>query len=245
MKKGKLKLQNTQAKDYQTISITSRFGIDLLPSPSFEELSSAKKRLINTIWEKEQKRRGGLLYEGTILSAAAYDKNKLSGYFVPYKYFLAQMCDPSLKQDLKILPVSVSGITLTVNNILVAMRASWLTQEPDRFELAPSGGIRPPSKGQPIDLKEQILYELVEEIHIEESSVKKIKFFALVRDMKNDGIELCAEILLKSPVILSSTSEYTQVLSLPKEEVSNFAKTHSVDFVPLSLHLLKLRKLSR
>jgi hypothetical protein len=230
-------------KDYQTTQMNGRFTIDVQPSPSFQELSDVKKRLIQTIWNQEQKRRGGMLHEGAILSAVAYDDKKLTGHFVPYKYFLAQLCDPSLKPDLKIVPVSMSAITLVNDNIVLARRAMWVSQHPDRFELAPAGGVSLPPAGQSgVDLKEQLLSELVEEVGAERGQVKGVKFFTLIRDLKADAIELCAEIQLKPCTILSSSPEYTQIMTIPLEEITAFAKAHAIDFVPLSLVLLQLRK---
>lgn len=234
-------------KDYHTLKINSKFAIKLTPSSSYDDLAPSKKRLIQTIWEQEQKRRGGKLHEGAILSALAFDQKSLTGQFVPYKYFLAQLFDPSLKQDLKIVPVSLSGLTCIGDNLIVAKRAWWVAEYPDCFELAPSGGIRPPNADQGyVDMKSQILSELEDEVGIQSDFVKNVRFFSLVRDYKSDGIELIARIVVKSCAILSSSSEYAQVLTIPFSEMANFAASHAKEFVPLSLmlcHAHNLRKL--
>lgn len=232
------------SKDYQALKINSKFVIHLTPSSSYDDLSASKKRLIQTIWEQEQKRRGGKLHEGAILSAVAYDHKSLTGQFVPYKYYLAQLFDPSLKRDLKIVPVSLSGLTFVGDNLIVAKRAWWVAQYPDCYELAPSGGIRPPNAEQGyVDMKGQILNELEDEVGIESSLVKSVHFFSLVRDYKSDGVELVAKIVVKPCAILSSSSEYAQVITVPVSEMANFAASHAKEFVPLSLEMLHLRKL--
>lgn len=233
-----------RSKDYHTLKINSKFAIHLTPSSSYDDLSPSKKRLIQTIWEQEQKRRGGKLHEGAILSAIAYDNKSLTGQFVPYKYFLAQLFDPSLKRDLKIIPVSLSGLTQVGDNLIIAKRAWWVAQFPDCYELAPSGGVRPPNADQGyVDMKGQLLSELEDEVGIEPSFVKSVSFFSLVRDYKSDGIELIAKILVKPSAILSSSSEYAQVITVPLSEVESFAESHAKEFVPLSLEMLHLRKL--
>lgn len=242
--KIKEKMQHSSSRDYQALKINSKFAIHLIPSSSYDELSAAKKRLIQTIWEQEQKRRSGKLHEGAILSAIAYDNKSLTGQFVPYKYFLAQLFDPSLKRDLKIVPVSLSGFTLVGENLIVAKRAWWVAEYPERYELAPSGGIRPPNAEQGyVDMKGQILSELEDEVGIEPSFVKSVRFFSLVRDNKSDGVELLAKIVVKPTAILSSSREYNQIITVPLTEVENFAESHAKEFVPLSLEMLRLRKL--
>ena len=230
---------------YGTIVINSKFSIELQPSTSYSFLSDAKKSLIQTIWEQEQKRRDGKLHEGAILSVISYDSSSLVGQFVPYKYYLAQSCDPSLKPDLKIVPVSLCGMTLIGDDIIIAKRAPWVSQYPNFYELAPSGGVRPPGRDlDAVNLKIQLLDELKEEIGMDDSHVKSVKFFSLVHDEKEDTIELCAEIRLKpSKLILTSTSEYSQVITVPCQELESFVKDHHQDFVPLSLLLLKLKNL--
>lgn len=244
VKKQRAPVETESDKDYQTFRIHPTFQIELHPSPSYETLSDVKKRLIHAIWEKEQKRRKGALVEGLILNAISLDHKKLVGQFVPYKYLLAQLSDPSLKSDLNIVPVSMSGITFFFESLVFARRADWVAQYPYCIELAPSGGIRPPAPAAlEVDLKLQILEELSDEIGVEKGYVKRVKFFAAVRDLKNDAVELCAEIKLKPYAIFSSSCEYTQVLTVPCSEIKTFVKIHGKEFVPFSLTLLKLRKL--
>lgn len=246
VKKQRKSVWKKVSKGIEAIAISSRFSIEILPSPSFDALSEAKKRLIDTIWDQEQKRKGGRLFNGMILSAQEYTEKKLTGFFVPYKYFLAQACDPSLKPSLKILPVSLSGLTFAGNALVVAKRASWVTQYPEQYELAPSGGVtEPPFEKDSIDIKAQLLDELNEEVGIDRALVKKIKFFALVRDFQGDAVELVAEIEAKPFSLQSSTGEYAQIMTVPLTELQPFVETHKDQFVPLSLALLKLRELIR
>lgn len=231
--------------DHEAHDISSKFSIYLKPSVSYLELTDAKRRLINTIWDKEQQRREKKLHEGLILSAISYDTHGLYGQFVPYRYYLAQICDPSLKTDLKIVPVSINGMTYVGENLIVAKRACWVTQHPKKYELAPSGGVHPPPPNlHRVDIKGQLLEELIEEIGIVHNEVKSIKYFSLIRDRKEDLIEICAEIRLKSPTVtLASSSEYPQIMTIPCQELEAFIKNHHEEFVPLSLTLLKVKKI--
>lgn len=233
-------------KGIEAVAINSRFVIEVLPSPSFEHLSESQKSLIDTIWEQEQKRKSGRLFNGMILSAQEYSEKKLTGHFVPYKYFLAQTCDPSLKPALKILPVSLSALTIAGGSVVLAKRSSWVTQYPDHYELAPSGGVTEPAfEKETIDIKGQIIDELNEEVGIDRTLVKKIKFFALIRDFQSEAVELIADIEASPYSLQSSTGEYAQIMTIPLSELAAFVEVHRNEFVPLSLAILKLRELIR
>lgn len=229
-------------KHFEAIPLSPRFAISLEPTPTFDHLSDSKKRLIDTIWDQEQRRKAGRLFNGMLLSAITFNEKKLTGYFVPYKYFLAQVCDPSLKPDLNILPVSLSALTVADDSIVLAKRASWVTQYPDAYELAPSGGVTQQQfDDSEIDIKGQLLEELHEEVGIDRQLVKKLKFFCMVRDHHADAVELIAEIQVKPFSYQSSTGEYAQIMTLPISEIPTFVAAHRADFVPLSLAILKLR----
>lgn len=230
---------------FRAVPINSKFHITLQPSISFSDLEENKKHLIQTIWDEEQKRRNGKLHEGVILSALSYDHKSLHGQFVPYKYYLAQYVNPSLKADLKIVPVALSGMTFMGDDLVIAKRADWVTQFANLYELAPSGGVHLPSGDEgSIDMKQQLLGELQEEIGISEKLVKSVKFFGLLHDTEEDSLELAAEIRLRSSgLILSSSSEYPQVMTVPHSELQSFVKEKEGQISLLSLALLKMRKL--
>lgn len=222
-------------EDYQIYPISSNFMIQLESEET--KVSETSKGLIEAIWEKK----GSKLHEGLILSAHTYDSKGLKGQFVPYKNYYAQVQDPSLRADLKIVPVSINGITFMQDQLILGRRAPWVAQYPGRYELAPSGGIR---FSEPIDLKSQLLEELAEETGIGNKEVKNVKFFAMIHHCNEEDIELCAEIQLGTPsLILSSSNEYTQVMAISCEEVTSFVKKFKEQFVPLSLILMKLKKL--
>lgn len=230
---------------FESFPIAPSFSIETTPLNEPLNLKESKKRLIETIWQHEQKRRNGKLHEGYILSASSFDSKKLIGNFAPYKHFLAEYVDPSLKADLNITPVSMSAITFSGENIIIGKRADWVAEYPMRFELAPSGGINNETLDEEgnVDLKAQLIQELEDETGIPKSGVKKVKFFALIKDHLRGSIELVATIELKTITVLSSTNEYSQLISLPKEEIKGFVELHKENFVPLSLELLKLQNL--
>jgi len=228
--------------DYQTIEIKNQFKVELSSRQRKIRLSDEKVALIEKIWQQELKLKAAL-YNGQMLSALSYDSKNLIGTFLPYKLFLAQLRKPALKSVLKIAPVSISGLTLLGENVVIGKRAHFVTQFPNCYELAPSGGIEKEFVvDHEVDLAGQIKKELFEEIGVDAKKVKTIRFFALVHDKKTDVIDLCALIKIQPFVIQSRLEEYSQIMTIPKKELPQFVKQYKEDFVPLSILILQLKR---
>ncbi|MGK5595065.1 MAG: hypothetical protein ACSNEK_06885 [Parachlamydiaceae bacterium] len=227
---------------YQTLKIKSQYRVEVVDPLEELQLSDDVEEHIERIWRNELVNRN--LFNGSLLSALAYNKDQLTGIFVPYKYFIAQLRDPSLKPILNITPVSISGMTLFEDHVIFAKRSSYVTQLPHCYELAPSGSIDNEFlEGNQINLVEQIKKELFEEVGIEPKRVKTIKFFALIYDEAVQSIDLCAEIKVLPYSLNSHSWEYSQVITIPKNELVEFTTLSEVKFVPLSLLMLEQRKL--
>lgn len=227
---------------YQTLKIKSQYKVEVVDPLEEWQLSDEVQAHIERIWRAELVTRN--LFNGSLLSALAYNKDQLTGIFVPYKYFIAQLRDPSLRSILKITPVSISGMTLFEDHVIFAKRSPYVTQFPHCYELAPSGSIDNEFlEGSQINLAEQIKKELYEEVGIEPKRVKTIKFFALIYDEGLQSIDLCAEIKAVPYSLHSHSWEYSQVITIPKSELAGFTKLDEARFVPLSLLMLEQRKL--
>ncbi|KAF3362078.1 hypothetical protein PHSC3_001389 [Chlamydiales bacterium STE3] len=227
---------------YQTLKIKSHYQVEILDTLETVSLPEELEERIERIWRAELIGRD--LFNGYLLSAVAYDKERLTGVFVPYKLFIAQLRDPSLKPILKIIPVSISGLTILGNNVLFAKRSSYVTQFRYHYELAPSGSIDNFFlEGSQINLREQLKKELREEIGVDSKRVKSVKFFALIYDKELESIDLCAEIRINPYAMQSHSWEYSQVITVPKDELAHFVKIDGEHFVPLSLSILRQRKL--
>lgn len=227
--------------DYQTLKIKSLYEVEIVEYQEENTLSDEVKERIDSIWQEESQ--AGNLFNGPFLSAISFDHQKLKGMFVPYKNFIAQLRDPSLKPYLKITPVSISGLTLLGENIVFAKRSSYVTQFQNYYELAPSGGIDADCvEENMVNLRSQVKKELQEELGVSPRKVKAIKFFALIYDKRLESIDLCAEIHIHPFALHAQTWEYSQVMTVPASEVSNFVKMKNEQFVPLSLVMLHFRK---
>ena len=227
--------------DYQTLQIKNQFSIERVNSQEEIKLSDAVKTHIDQLWQIESSKRH--LFNGAFLSALSFDTRQLKDTFVPYKYFIAQLKDPSLKPLLKITPVSISGLTLIGENVVFAKRSPYVTQFQNYYELAPSGGIDNEFvEGNQVNMRDQLKRELEEELGVSSRQVKNIKFFALIYDQELESIDLCAEIHINSFTMHTRTLEYSQIMTVPCGELANFVSMEDERFVPLSLLILHLRK---
>lgn len=235
-------MHSTLIENYQTITIKNTYEVEVIDFPSKIKLSDDKLMLIDQIWQEECRKRP--LFNGQFLSALSYDGNKLIGAFLPYKFYLAQMRHPDLKAALQIIPVSVSGLTFHGDSVMIGRRGAKVTDYPDYYELSPSGSIDPKcvEEGK-VSLNMQIANELFEETGINSRRVKSIRFFSLAYEKKLQQIDLLAEIKVRPFSLQPFSGEYSQLMTIPKNELKEFVKHRKEQFVPLSILMLKMKKL--
>ncbi len=228
--------------NYQSFPIDNSFKIQLYPHSHEIELTDEDKQRIEKVWQNEIAQRP-TLYNGKILNVVEFDISKVLGFFVDYKYLLAQVRDPELQKVLNIIPACVSGVAYSGNKILFAKRSSAVTQSPHAFECVPSGGIDTQgTKEGEIDIYKQFQQELEEESGIKK--IKAYKYFELVYSPEESIFEICAQIELdpqEANKLPSPNAEYTEFIWVDKREIPTFCKDRT--FVPLSLHMLRTLKL--
>lgn len=230
--------------NYQSFPIDNSFRIELYPLSQEIQISDEDKQKIEIIWQNEKSKRPSL-YNGKILSVVEFDISRVVGYFVEYKYLLAQVREPDLQKALNIIPACVSGVTYAGNKILFAKRSAEVTQSPHAFECVPSGGIDTQgTKEGEIDILIQFQQELEEESGL--TQIQSCKFFELIYSPQEPIFEICAEIELdpqEATKLPSRNIEYTEFIWVDKEDVPAFCNDPNRSFVPLSLHMLRTLKL--
>lgn len=227
--------------NYQTIKISPKISLKSIPPRGFL-LSDYQKTEIDTIWRQEQGVRSTKLFNGRMFNLIELKDEEIVGEFIEYKYYLAQLRNPSYVEVLRILPVCISGITMAGDKVLIGQRSDKVMQYPEYYETVPSGGIDDSTQThESINLTRQFEKELWEETKISVTEIKKIELFSLIFDPDNNLYELCAQIqvnysCLKEPI--ESNEEYTKFQWLNKHELKSLIQI-SNNFVPLSLSLLK------
>lgn len=230
--------------NYQTFKITSKFAVVAVDASRKMELSDDDRRLVESIWESELKRSQGHLFNGKLLSMLTWDDLHLVGEFVEYKYYIAQLRAPELKNKLQIRPVSISGMTYAADKILIGLRSETVFQHPLWYELAPSGGVDAGmvSEGR-VDILKQFEIELIEETGLQPSDIQSIDPFALIYDEQSHSFEIGAAIQIQ-PVragISAASDEYVRFFWIAEKDLSPFIAQHRSKIIPLSLHLLSLK----
>jgi hypothetical protein len=145
--------------------------------------------------------------------------------------------DPSL--DTPFVPLAVSGICENgVDQVLIGRRLNVLEYR-GYLEFVPSGGINGISPGVvTLDYSNQLKEEFVQETGLDIGSISIMKPLGLVKDFKNQVVDICCLIEVDTPSgeVLQSTLEY--------EELSwiELSAVESETFVPTSIALLNLFK---
>lgn len=227
-------------QDFRSLTVTPQFQI--VSTDDVLEVPGPVQARVDAIWEEEEQRLGEGLFDGQLLSATAVDASRLVGRFVSYRYFLAQLCDPSLSDVLDIHAVAVTGVTWDCKDrLLVGQRAHKVTQHPDMYELAPSGGIDPSTcSGGVIDYCSQILQELQEEATVTAAHVIAVKPWQLVYECSRSIWELALEVQLSGEAVpLYNPAEYRKLLWIARSDIAAFLKEYHEQVVPLTAYVCR------
>jgi hypothetical protein len=210
------------------------------------------ERRIESIWCAEQARRSTPMFNGELFSLLTQSRDRLTGRFVEYRWFVAQQRAPELFEHLRVRPLAVSGLLVGPDGVVFGERSMSSTQDPGRWELAPSGGLdRSCLRGDgSVDCVAKLLEELVEETGCPATAVTACEPFVLVEDVESRvfdiGVALRTE--LRGPEIVkrhrdSSNREYTALELVPLAELADFVTRRSSGLVDISRALLAARGL--
>jgi hypothetical protein len=235
--------------EYQKIAMPPGFVVEVNPYPAGFDLTEYEKLDIDGIWRRESDARASKIFNGEFLNFVSLEPGRLVGEFVEYKFLLAQLRDPELKEKLQIRPVSVSAITLAGEKVLFGKRSEHVTTDKGAYETVPSGGIDSRSlvDGK-IDLHRQFTDELWEETGISVTDVKNAAPFALIYDALRNSYEICGEILVNYNILkeeLPPNEEYDSLTWVSKSDLQTFVAKHQKEILPFSIFLLKEKRLLR
>lgn len=125
---------------------------------------------VETLWQEERAQRGGALFEGRLFSLGRTSGSHLEVWEAPYRWWVAQRRQPSLRALLRVHPLAVTGICHLAGGYVLAQRSARTTQDPGLWEFAPAGGVADLCRGPPpvILAERQVLAELHEELNLDE-----------------------------------------------------------------------------
>lgn len=231
----------------QKLSAASKFTVTL------SEVSSTKlpddlESEVDTLWRREQERRGKAIFNGRILSALDSTSQGIQCRVVEYRHLIAQRIRPVLYEVLRVRPVAVSGLFECADGVVFGKRGGTLTQDSGLWELVPSGGLGPDEVvlGGEIDYRSQIMTELYEEIGIDADAVSSVSPFCLVDDLDSHVLDIgiAMHSALSSDAVLrmhgaTVSHEYEALQIVPLASVKEFAQDKSGQLVSVSAKLIE------
>ncbi|MHC5065186.1 MAG: NUDIX hydrolase [Planctomycetota bacterium] len=185
-------------------------------------------RDIDEIWARESSGPAARVHDGQIFNLSRHADGVFEGCFVPYRRWVAQRAEPSLKSKLAIKPLAVCALARCGDALLFGRRSEQVLQEPGVWELAPAGGLSLESRDVTgkVDPALQVLIELDEELAIKPDQIEHMQAFALIDDQVEGVCEIAYKIELDTNVQIANGNkgEYGEVALVPAEELSDFLR---------------------
>lgn len=205
----------------------------------FPAIADEENRRIETIWQSALKQRSltdeSVLYYQSHISLE--NKLVIKAFWGSYRFFFARQTDPSL--DIPFVPLAVSGICVNGDDQVLIGRRRNVAEYLGYLEFVPSGGINGTSAGgATLDYRNQLKEEFVEETGFDISSISFVKPLGLIKDFKNQVVDICCLIQVKTSLskVLQHTLEYEELSWIEQSAVE------VESFVPTSIALLNLFK---
>jgi 8-oxo-dGTP pyrophosphatase MutT (NUDIX family) len=213
-------------------------------------LKGATQARVDALWAQERERGGDEIYNGRIFAVTSQTRERIEGYFTDYNRYLAQRRAPELFDLLRVKPLAVSALLSTADqHVVFARRNSSVSDDAQRWELAPSGGFGPEDQQDDgtlsvISCAER---ELAEELNIPGSAITTSKLLTMVYDETTHAYDIGVriEVQLDSARVIDAfaartTDEYSDLALVPSGGVGRFVARHADRFVGVSKILLEM-----
>ncbi len=196
---------------------------------------------IEAAWGAAQRRAGGRLFNGRIVSVVEASASRILGRLAQYRHAVAGFADPALGQALAIRPLSVCGVLRTPAGILFGRRDPGATYEAGLWQMPPAGSVdagavRPDGRIDPVA---QIAGEMEEEVGLPWARVRACRPFALVAHAASGvhDLGLVIETAAGEAEILArrrpgAVEEYTELRLVPEAGLPAFLAAEGGGMVP-------------
>ena len=94
-------------------------------------------RQVADLFEAENRRRGGVMFDGLLFSVERIGEDAVTGRFVRYSRAVAQLARPELFEALRVRPMGVSGVATCADGFAFGRRHEGLTLDAGLWELVP------------------------------------------------------------------------------------------------------------
>jgi len=223
----------------QKLPWTKSTSISIESTPNFN-LSSEEETKLTSLWDMEQKRCQGNLFNGQIFHVVEVSSSTIRGYFVEYRYLVGFQRDEALRKRLDLHTLGVSGLVFNQDgDLLFGKRAPWTLTFGSYYELVPSGGVDPlAQEGKILNIHKQFTLELEEETGIVESQIAKIELDSLLIKKEENIMEVIGKIHLNTQVNIKPTSEYPELFWVKTQDIPHFIETNKSNIIPFTVDIL-------
>ena len=227
--------------------------VRLIEEPQPPAPTPAVVETIEDLWRTAAEDGIGLT-DGRLFNIVRRSGADLAGHLVPFSWYWAQRCDPTLYDGLGITGLGVSGLLRSSDGLVFALRGAAVSADAGLWELAPSGGVDDGCRGPDGALSPllALLSELEEELNVPRDRVSGARPFVLVDDREahvcDIGFDIdldCSAALLETCFAGRLTTEYADIAIVPPEDLDTFLEAHDGEVLPTSLALLRAAGLSR
>jgi hypothetical protein len=173
---------------------------------------------VDALWREQKAARGGALFDGRLFSVSHASEREIRGWFSDYRWWVAQRCDASLRDALRVRPLGVTGLVRAGDATLFGRRAERVLMNPGGWELAPSGGVEPSARDARGDLSlvAQLLAEAREELGLDTSRAERAAPFALIED-EGTGV---FDAFVETQLVLDVAARDRIASNAPRDEYS-------------------------
>lgn len=214
----------------------SEIEINIKPN-HFPKISKEQKKRIDKYWKgidkSEYLKDEKILFVQTMFFFEG--KLVIDAFWAHYRfyfYFVNHPLEINLFQ-----PVSISGICSLDNGLVLVGTRRNVTQYIGMNEFVPSGSISlSDNEGSASRVIDQLLLELKEEVDIDSKNIVSFEFVGIVKDLKDNVLDLCYSIRLSDVEVKESSSEYEAVRWCDMDTLE------ASQLIPTSVGLLYLLK---
>ncbi|MBV8225308.1 MAG: hypothetical protein JO232_08985 [Verrucomicrobia bacterium] len=218
----------------------------VLPDDTREPALSLQRE-IETIWLAEISRTGSKVFNGSLFSVEQVSDQTVTGRFVEYRSYVAQIRRPELFSELRIQPLAVTGLLRNTDGIFFGYRSPGVAQQPNFWELIPAGGIDRKclaENGEIVPIR-QLLAELEEEVGLAPADVSASRLVSFCEDPEHHMFDLVWELqtTLDTTKVLSShaalpATEHAKIICVPWRDLDRFLAKDSPGVLPSNRDLL-------
>jgi hypothetical protein len=218
------------------------------PEPGAEVLAR-----IEALWREQKAARGDALFDGQLFSVSHTTEGEVRGWFADYRWWVAQRCDASLRAELRVRPLGVTGLVRAAGATLFGRRGARVLMNPGGWELAPSGGVEPSARDSSgaLSLVAQVLAEAREELGLDLRRVERATPFALIEDERTGVLDAFVSVELMRGddrahlVSRAPRDEYEELRWVADGELPDWLVRVGAALDPVSLAALGWRREAR